>query len=275
MAWATLLTAIMVQGLALSAVMTGAWLVQRHTGNSGWIDFSWTSGVGMVGVASALFPLLGTMPTPRQLLVATLVALWSVRLAAHIAARTSRGGDDPRYAALAEQWGEDAPRRMYLFAQSQALASIPLVATIFIAAHRPGAALGWQDVVGGAVLVVAIAGEAIADSQLRAFKAHPANRGRICDHGLWHWSRHPNYFFQWLGWLAYPLIAFDAAGGYPWGWLTVAAPLCMYWLLVHVSGIPPLEEHMLRSRGASFQDYQRRTSAFFPMPPGLRTQQAP
>jgi steroid 5-alpha reductase family enzyme len=268
MNWTTLLAAIVLQGAVLSAAMASAWLVQRRTGNSGWIDFSWTAGVGTVGVASALAPLADTEPTSRQLLVAALVAFWSLRLASHIAMRTIGGSDDPRYAALAREWGDAAPRRMFHFAQAQAVASLPLVATIFIAAHRPGSSIDLQDAAGAGLLALAIAGEGLADRQLTAFRAEPHNSAKVCDRGLWRWSRHPNYFFQWLGWLAYPMIAIVGQGGYAWGWLTIAAPLCMYWLLVHVSGIPPLEAHMLRSRGQAFRDYQSRTSPFFPLPPG-------
>jgi steroid 5-alpha reductase family enzyme len=89
--------------------------------------------------------------------------------------------------------------------------------------------------------------------------------GLVCDAGLWRWSRHPNYFFEWFGWLAYPLIG--PSTDYPWGWATLSAPVFMYWILVHVTGIPPLEQQMLRSRGARYRDYQSRTSMFFPRPP--------
>ena len=89
----------------------------------------------------------------------------------------------------------------------------------------------------------------------------------ICDVGLWGWSRHPNYFFEWFGWLAYPLLAIDLGGAYPWGFVALAGPVCMYWLLVHVSGIPPLEAHMLERRRDEFRAYQARTNAFFPAPP--------
>jgi steroid 5-alpha reductase family enzyme len=82
---------------------------------------------------------------------------------------------------------------------------------------------------------------------------------------LWRWSRHPNYFFEWFGWLAYPVIALSTQ--YPWGWAALPAPLFMYWILVYVTGIPPLEAQMLRSRGDRYRDYQSRTSAFFPLPP--------
>ena len=119
-----------------------------------------------------------------------------------------------------------------------------------------------------ALLVGALAGEAVSDWQLRRFKSDPANRGRICEAGLWSLSRHPNYFFEWLCWLAYPLIAIDLSGANPLGWISLLAPACMYWVLVHVSGIPPLEAHMLRTRGEQFRALQARTRAFFPFPKG-------
>jgi steroid 5-alpha reductase family enzyme len=158
---------------------------------------------------------------------------------------------------------------MFLFLQSQAAVGVVLAVSIALAARNPNPELRIQDVLGLGILLVAIAGEAIADRQLRAFKANPQNRGKICDVGLWRLSRHPNYFFEWLTWTAYSVIAIDFAGHNPYGWLALAAPACMYWVLVHVSGIPPLERHMLRTRGDAFRHYQLRTRAFFPFPQEL------
>ncbi len=163
--------------------------------------------------------------------------------------------------------GPDASRRMFWFAQSQAWVSVPLALSIMIAASHPAPGLRLQDFLGAIVLAVAIAGEAVADRQLKSFRANPANKGRVCDQGLWGLSRHPNYFFEWMCWIAYPTVAIDLQGGYPWGWLAISAPLVMYWLLVHVSGIPLLEQHMLRRSGEEFRKYQARTNAFFPGPP--------
>lgn len=95
----------------------------------------------------------------------------------------------------------------------------------------------------------------------------PANKGHICDTGLWGWSRHPNHFFEWLGWLAYPRLAIDLSGTWPWGWLALSGPAFMYWLLVYVSGIPLLEQQMLQSRGDAFRSYRAQVSPFFPLPP--------
>jgi steroid 5-alpha reductase family enzyme len=267
MSGSTFLIAVLLQSIALSAIMAGAWVVQQRTGNSGWVDTIWTFGLGLVGVIGAFVPLGSSEAGLRQFIVAGLVAAWSLRLGVHIANRSAGISDDPRYAELIRGWGADASRQMFWLLQKQALVSIPLAASVLLAAHNPVAELRVQDWLGAALLLLAIAGEALADRQLRRFRANAANRGKVCDAGLWRWSRHPNYFFEWMGWLSYPLIAVDFAGEYPMGWLAFAGPICMYWLLKHVSGVPPLEEHMLRSRGDAYRRYQARTSVFFPAPP--------
>src|ERR1700687_1245129 len=131
------LEALAAIALSLSVLMAIAWLVQQRTGNAGWVDTIWTVSVGLVGAGSALWPIGGAAPNPRQWLVAALVAIWSLRLGLHIAARTAGISDDPRYAAFASEWGVDAPRRMFVFLQNQGLGSIPLVFAIFVAARFP------------------------------------------------------------------------------------------------------------------------------------------
>jgi steroid 5-alpha reductase family enzyme len=259
------LEALAAIALSLSILMAFAWVVQQRTGNSGWVDTIWTFSVGLVGAGSALWPVAGAAPNARQWLVAALVAVWSLRLGVHIAIRTAAITDDPRYAAFAKEWGADSPRKMFVFLQNQGLGSIPLVFAIFVAARVPSDAPRLQDYLGVLILLIGILGEALADAQLKRFRENPANKGRVCDVGLWRWSRHPNYFFEWFGWLAYPVIALSP--DYVWGWATLLAPVFTYWILVYVTGIPPLEQQMLRSRGARYRDYQSRTSAFFPLPP--------
>jgi steroid 5-alpha reductase family enzyme len=254
-------------GSALSATMAVAWHVQRRTGHTGWIDVCWTFGTGAAAALGSLAPLSPDhRPGPRQILVAVMIACWSLRLGSHILARTLRAGDDPRYRELIRHWGARANLRMFLQLQSQAAVGLILALSVAIAAHNARPGLGLSDAVGFALLVGALAGEAVSDWQLQRFRSDPANRGRVCEAGLWTLSRHPNYFFEWLCWVAYPLLAIDFSGYNPLGWLTLAAPAAMYWVLVHVSGIPPLEAHMLRSRGAQFRALQTRTRPFFPLP---------
>lgn len=248
--------------VAMSAFMTVATVVERRTGNSGWIDVVWTFGLGATGIAGALLP-FGAGPMPRRLLVAALASAWALRLGLHIAQRTAGITEDPRYAKLKSDWGRDAPRQLARLLQMQALASIPLGLGIILAAHNPTLSLGWHDIAGIVVFVSGLAGGAVADRQLRAFAR--SGRGGICDRGLWRWSRHPNYFFECVLWCSYPVIAL--AAGYHWGSLAFLAPACITLLLTRISGIPPLEEHMLAKHGDAYRAYQSRTSALIPLPP--------
>jgi len=253
------------EGLLIVAMAAG-WLVQRRLNNAGWVDVFWTFGVGLAGIMVALWPVADSGAASRRGLVAALVAAWMLRLGVHVALRVARSPEDLRYVAFRKEWGADFERRLFWFMQRQAWGSILFVIAIAVAAHHPAPTLRVADAIGAAILIVAIAGEWTADLQLQHFKRDPANRGRLCDTGLWSLSRHPNYFFEWFGWLAYPLIAIDLAGGYWQGFLALGAPLLMYWVVVHGTGIPPLEAHMLRSRGDAFRRYQSRTRAFFPFP---------
>jgi steroid 5-alpha reductase family enzyme len=260
-------TLIIFVSLGMACAMTLAWLIQRRTNNAGWVDVTWSFALGAGGVIYALYPLHVGIPTPRQWLIAALVGAWSARLGLHIAKRTARGTEDARYAQFRRDWGAAFQRRMFWFLQLQAAAAALLALSMLLAARNPSP-LSLLDLVAVIVLSMAIVGEAVADQQLRRFRADAANHGRICENGLWGWSRHPNYFFEWFGWVAYPLFALDPSAGWQLGWLAVSAPVFMYWLLVHVSGVPPLEQQMLRSRGDAFRQYQARVSGFVPVPPG-------
>ena len=265
-----IVTSVGIAALVLSALMAGAWFVQYKTRNSGWSDVFWSYEMGIGGVFLALVPWDGGWhgPTARQWLVAILVAIWSARLGTHILKRTlGSSSEDPRYAEMRVQWKEAFQSRLFWFLQIQALAAFVLVLSVGIAAHNPAPGIKATDVIGAIVLLGAIFGEGAADTELRQFAADKSNKGKICDIGLWGWSRHPNYFFEWFGWLAYAVIAIDFSGHYPWGFAALSGPVFMFVLLRYVSGVPPLEEHMIRKHGGNFRAYQERVSAFFPLPP--------
>lgn len=260
-----LFSIILFSAIMLSGIMALAWYVAEKTGNSGWVDMIWSFAVGIVGLFAIFVPYDGAEDfTARQLLVGGLVAAWSLRLGGYIAVRSSSGHDDPRYAHLRKQWGDEASKRLFTFLQIQAAAALLLVVTIMAAARNPAPGLGAFDVLGLIILGISIAGAALSDQQLAAFKKDPNNKGEVCNVGLWGRSRHPNYFFEWLGWVAYIPFALNFSGDYWFGLLAIAGPIFMYWLLVHVSGIPLLEEHMVRSRGDKYRAYQREVSAFWP-----------
>ena len=248
----------------MTVVMLAAWAFGLRVKNGGWTDVFWTFGSGAALVGAALAPMDGGAPHARQWLAALLAAAWSLRLGSYIAPRVASGHEDPRYAQFRKDWGSDYARNMLFVVLPQAPATLLLAASVLVAARAPGP-LGYRDAAAVLVFLFAIAGEAAADGQMRRFRADPDNRGQVCDAGLWAWSRHPNYFFEWLGWLAWPVMALDPAR--PVSWLTLAAPAVMFVLLNFVSGVPPLEQAMLRSRGPAYRAYQARVSAFFPLPP--------
>jgi steroid 5-alpha reductase family enzyme len=256
-------------GLALvlmALAMNAAWAFQRRVGNSGWIDVFWTFGTGVAGVLAALFPFAGAAaPSARQMLAAGIILIWALRLGGYIARRVATSDEDARYARFRKIWGEGYQRTLYLFVMPQAAISALLCASIMIAAHRPLAGLDARDLAAAAILLIAIAGEGLADAQMAAFKKSAPPKGSVCDRGLWAWSRHPNYFFEWTLWLAWPVMGLDPAR--PVTWLTLIAPVAMFGVLRFLTGVPPLEETMIASRGDAYRAYQARTSAFFPLPP--------
>lgn len=249
--------------ILMSAVMTAAWAYGLKARNGGWTDVFWTFGSGGALAGAALWPLSAGGPEARQWLVAAMVALWALRLGSHLAPRVAHGPEDPRYARFRETWGRGYPWKMLGVALPQAPASALLALSVVAAAHRQGP-LDLRDAAAVLVFAAALAGEALADGQMRRFRADRRNKGQVMDRGLWAWSRHPNYVFEWLAWWAYPVMAFDAAR--PVSWLTLVAPAVMYLLLTRVSGVPPLEEAMLRSRGEAYRAYQARVPAFLPNP---------
>jgi steroid 5-alpha reductase family enzyme len=252
---------LLLLAIGLSVTMTGAWAIQRMTGASGWIDTIWSAVVGLGGMAATVF---AEGDGGRRTAVFIVIAIWSLRLGAHIAARTRGGGEDPRYQKLIEEWGTGAAFRLWLFLQVQAVAAFVLVLAVYLAAATAEPFPRPIDLLALGVAIIAIAGEAISDRQLASFRKTPEAKTGVMEKGLWRYSRHPNYFFEWLFWCAWPLMAVGIPLG--WSWLALLAPLQMYWLLVHVSGIPPLEQHMLASRGEKFRALQGRVNAFFPGP---------
>lgn len=248
--WLTLL----VVWIAAAAAMTLAWRWQRARDNAGIVDVVWAGGVGTAALLAAV---LGDgAPLPRALL-AVLGLLWGARLASHLWKRVRREDEDGRYAHLRAHWQGDQ-RRFFLFFQAQALLVVLFALPFVAVAANPSGSLWLLAAI--AVWLVSVGGEAMADRQLADFRADPANRGTTCRDGLWRWSRHPNYFFEWLHWWTYVVLA---AGSGLW-WLALAGPVVMYLFLRFVSGIPYTEQQALRTRGDDYRAYQRSTPMLFP-----------
>jgi steroid 5-alpha reductase family enzyme len=142
----------------------------------------------------------------------------------------------------------------------QAAAAVFFALPLLLLSQRSRESWQWLDLLGIALWSAGILGVAVSDWQLARFRTRPENRGKTCRWGLWRYSRHPNYFFEWLHWCSYvPLVI-----GTPAGWLAILVPLLLLYFLFFVTGIPPTEAQALASRGEEYRSYQRTTSAFVP-----------
>jgi steroid 5-alpha reductase family enzyme len=264
MAWTTRLPLVVLAGwLAAAALMTGLWLIQRRTRNAGIVDVAWSFATGSLG---AVFALAADGAWPRRLVVAILAAAWGVRLGVHLWTRVAREAEDGRYRQMRADWGPAADRHLLVFFQIQALWAVLFALPMLAAAGNAAPWSAW-DALGVLLWLIGLAGETIADRQLAAFRAAPGNRGRVCQVGLWRYSRHPNYFFEWLHWWGYAALGLHA----PLWWLPLAAVVAMGYFITRVTGIPPTEAQAVRSRGEAYRTYQRTTSAFVPWPPRAET----
>lgn len=244
-------------------MMSFAWFIRFKTGQSGWIDAIWSFSVGLSGCVAAWAPFRLSALSSRQWIVGFCILVAFLRLGADLARRSRNSADDPRYLALQQSWGDNYRSRLYWFLQIQAVCGFILSLAAFLAARNPAPFGRSSDWFALALVVLSVVGETIADRQLRQFKT-TRNRNQVCDVGLWGMSRHPNYFFQWLLWVGIAIMAINVDGDWPQGFAAIIGPLMMYWLLVHVSGIPPLEKHMMQSRSEAYAAYRQRVNAFFP-----------
>jgi len=243
------------------ALAVGAYLLALKIRLFAVVDTVWAAGLGFGALVYYFMAAPDNMRGTAALLI---MLFWSGRLTLHLVSdRILVGKEDPRYAALAAHWGERAKFRfLFVF-----LAQIPLVALFLLpftlAVDHAQPDWRWLDSLGLLIAGAALFGEWTADRQLARFRADSENSGKVCRKGLWRYSRHPNYFFEWLHWFAY--VAF--ALGSPYGWLSFVGPVMMYLFLRYITGIPFAERSSLRSRGEAYRNYQETTNAFFPWRP--------
>jgi steroid 5-alpha reductase family enzyme len=221
------------------------------------VDAGWAASLGGLAL---YFSFRGPGLFERRILMAVLVCAWAARLTLHIVRRHRGDGEDSRYRRLRERYGDRAHHFFFVFYQAQALLAAVLSIPFLLIASDASAGFHVVEVLGAALVLVGITGEATADRQLARHRADPANRGKTCRSGLWRYSRHPNYFFEWLVWCGFGIGALSA----PMGAAALLSPLLMLFSIVKVTGIPPTEESALQSRGEDYRRYQRTTSAFVP-----------
>ncbi len=289
--------ALVATNLALiSAAMTVLWGVATLRRDVSIVDIFW--GAGFVVVAWASF-FAAAQPGWPQVLVACLVSVWGLRLTFYLAWRNWGRGEDYRYRSLRERiggrfWWLSLPMVFGLQGLLMVIVSLPvqflmvdgggvdgdglmtMTTMMMTMATANASADAWASPWLWLALLAWIVGfafETIGDAQLARFQANPDNRGAVMDRGLWRYTRHPNYFGDFVVWWAHfalcAALASPAAQSGPLLWLTAIGPMVMSVLLLRVSGVT-LVESTIAERRPGYRDYVARTSAFFPRPPRRR-----
>ncbi len=244
--------------LAVSLLMLALWVVHLRTRNAGIVDAGWAGGLALLGI---YYSVSGKGYPLRSILIAAMSGIWGFRLAYYLlATRVIGQPEEGRYLELRRSWATRVPLKFLMFFEFQALLCSLLSTPFLAAAVNSREGLYTAEWIGFGVWLLSVAGESLADRQLHAFKSNPANRGKTCDTGLWRYSRHPNYFFEWAIWLAFAIFALPS----PYGYLGIISPVLILYFLLRVTGIPATEAQALRTKGEEYRRYQETTSAFIP-----------
>jgi steroid 5-alpha reductase family enzyme len=248
----------------IGTCVAGLWIVSLPLRNVSFVDAFWPIGFGLVAWTTYL---AAAPEHPRALMLLAFASLWALRLGVYLLSRwIGEPEEDKRYQAMREKRSAFSVQSLYLVFGLQGVMIVLVGLPLIFGISNAEAPLGWLDAAGLVLFVSGFLMEAVADTQLAAFRREPANAGKVMDRGLWAWSRHPNYFGNTVLWWGLYLIALSDAGN----WWTVIGPILMTWLILKVSGVSLLERGLEKSR-PGYSAYAARTSAFWPRPPGSST----
>jgi len=252
---------LLANALAIIALMSVVWLISVPRRDVSIVDIAWGPGFGMV----AWFTLVvADGADARRLLLAALTSIWGLRLGAYLAWRNLGRGEDRRYAAMRAHrpgsfWWWSLPFVFGVQAVLMWIVSLPIQAA---GGQRLPEGLVALDVLGIVLWCVGYFFESVGDAQLARFKADPANRGKVMDSGLWRYTRHPNYFGDFMVWWGIYAIALATGDA----WWTIVGPITMSVLLIKGTGAALLEK-TIGERRPGYDQYVQRTSRFIPLPP--------
>jgi steroid 5-alpha reductase family enzyme len=238
-------------------LMTLAWLWSLSRREVDIVDFCWAL---LIGILSFVYLALSPSPSLLTQVSSVIVLLWSLRLSAYLLfARVLKSGEDGRYQRLRAHWGAKANSKFFWFFQIQGALVVVIAFQFLLVSKTEVPVVPALIGLGTLISIIGIFGETLADYQLHSFVKNPANRGTTCAVGLWKYSRHPNYFFEWLHWCGYPVMLLTS----PIALYAVAISILMLVLVLKVSGIPHTEARAMLSR-PDYAAYRSRTSFFIP-----------
>ena len=251
---------VLLSWAAIFLLINVTFFIARTIDNAGIIDVFWGFSFGLL---STYFSLTGEGNELRRILLSTVACLWSFRLGIYLFIRCWKlhPKEDRRYADLRDKWADKNNSKMFVFFHFQGLAIMVFALIFAVPTWNKDPDISFVEYLGLLLIIIAFLGEALADLQLARFKKN-SKINEVCRAGLWNYSRHPNYFFQWLAWVGYYVFAFNSNG-----WWTIYCPILMLFLLLKVTGVSNNEIQNIASKGDAYKKYQETTSSFIPLPP--------
>lgn len=256
---ADLFSILSLSAFVFAFIMMISWLIAVKIDFLSLVDAVWSLGIG---IGAATIAMKFGKNNLRSVFAASLGLFWGLRLGIHLMVRLKKHFpiEDRRYQKLKVSWQKNFMKKTFLFFIFQAVTQSLFVSPFIILALDAESFPRPIEIIGIAISFFAILGEFVSDSQLKKFKADPLNQGKVCNIGLWRFSRHPNYFFEWVIWCGLSIMTLQA----PHGAFSLFCPVVMLFLLLFITGVPPSEEQSIESRGKLYLDYQRTTNTFFP-----------
>ena len=224
-----------------------------------------TGGIAYISVMTVAIN-LSPIVNARTILLASMIALWAIRLSLFLFLRIRAAGEDRRFREIKQSFA-----RFLLAWTLQGLwVSFSLAAALAAITSVKRVELGVFALVGFLVWTVGFSIEIIADRQKSAFKSKPENKDKFINTGLWAWSRHPNYFGEIFLWIGVTVIALPVLQG--WQWVTLISPIFIIFLLTKISGINLLEARADEKWGGQkdYESYKANTPILIPKPPSNR-----
>ncbi len=243
--------------------MSALWYTGKKIGNYAIVDVGWAAALAILALA---YFILGEGFFLRKIIITSMVCFWAIRLGGYLLFTRILGGhgEDERYTAFRKDYGDAVDRKFFTnIFQFQGLLDVFLSLPFLISCINPNPEMQIWEWIALGLFIFAVLGEALADRQLHSFKKDAANKGKNCEVGLWKYSRHPNYFFEWLIWVSYSLFSIAPEFGI-FGYSGILPMIVMFIFLTKFSGIPMTEKQALLKRGDVYREYQRTTSAFIP-----------
>jgi steroid 5-alpha reductase family enzyme len=235
--------------------MTAVYFIARLRNRLDTVDAAWGLGFVVIAWVTEL-----RYPNGLSALLVVMVSIWGLRLSFHLWQRTRFRSDDKRYQELTKRWEQDVWKRAFysIFLVQGFL--VWLISLPVQLSSNPSNQLVWLTALGLIVWIAGFVIESLADRQLQDY-LRTKDRPPVLKSGLWRYSRHPNYFGELTQWWAIGLIALQVS----YGWVGLVGPLVLTYLIIFVSGLPPIERS--RRDNKDYQQYKQQTSALIPLPP--------